>query len=308
MLHPPSLEPGDSVRVVSPAGPVTPELLQPGLDRLQSWGLEPVLDDALYDRHPPGYLAGDDETRIEALQRALDRPDLAAVVFSRGGYGTMRLLEALDLEGLRRHPKWLVGFSDLTALHLYVAGSENIATLHGPVVKSLRLHEEDSASSEALRRALFGERTSDFTLEGLDTVRAGTARGPLLGGNLTLLVQMLSTPFCPDLGGTILVVEEVGEEDYRLDRLWTALRLSETTNGLAGIVLGEFRDGAGAYLDDAAIDSLVRRLAEAFDCPVAAGLPVGHGARNVALPMGPTAELEAGAGRLQLQCDAAQPA
>jgi muramoyltetrapeptide carboxypeptidase len=295
------------VTIVSPAGPVTPELLEPGLELLEDWELDVVLDDDLYERHPPGYLAGDDPTRLDALQRALDHPDHGAVVFSRGGYGTMRLLEGLEFQGLRRHPKWLVGFSDLTALHLYVAGVEGMATLHAPVVKSLRLHDDGDASQRALRAALFGERADERVVEGLETIRRGTARGPLLGGNLTLLVNMLSTPFCPDLEGTILIVEDVGEEDYRLDRLWTALRLSERTDGLAGLVLGNFDDCGGTYLDDDEMPDFVRRLALEFDCPVAAGLPIGHGAENIALPMGRIARLEADEERLVFESQTSPP-
>jgi muramoyltetrapeptide carboxypeptidase len=305
MIHPPALEPGDAVRVVSPAGPVTPELLEPGLQTLRRWGLEVRVDDAVYDRSDdPGYLAGSDRQRLEAVQRAFDEPETRAVIFSRGGYGTMRLLPHLDFDSIRREPKLLVGFSDLTALHLYAAGHHGLATLHGPVVKSLRLHEREDVSMTALRDALFGRRGGGVEIDGLQTVKGGRVRGPLLGGNLTVLVHMLASELCPPLDGAILVLEDIGEEDYRLDRMMTALQLSDDASRPAGIVLGEFLDCDGAYIDPSEVRGFVEELAAEFDCPVASGAPVGHGADNVAWPVGVQAELDAGRGTLRTLNDA----
>jgi muramoyltetrapeptide carboxypeptidase len=301
MIHPPALEPGDAVRIVSPAGPVTPELLNPGLQALRRWGLDVRVDNAVYDRSDdPGYLAGSDRQRLEAVQHAFDETETRAVVFSRGGYGTMRLLPHVDFATIRREPKWLVGFSDLTALHLYAAGHHGLVTLHGPVVKSLRLHERGDRSMTALRDALFGRRGGGFEIDGLQTVRGGRARGPLLGGNLTVLVHMLASERCPPLDGAILVLEDVGEEDYRLDRMMTALRLSYDAAHPAGIVLGEFLECDGAYVDPEGVRGFVEELSAEFDCPVVSGAPVGHGADNVAWPVGVQAELDAGRGTLSV--------
>lgn len=307
MDHPSPLTPGSRVEVVSPAGPVTPELLEPGLNLLRDWQLDVRVGDAVYERHRPGYLAGDDEQRLRAVQHALTDPEVEAVVFSRGGYGTMRLLERLDLEAMDR-PKLLVGFSDLTALHLYAAGCRGLSTLHAPVVKSLRLHEPGDRTLDGLRAALFGRRADGFRVGGLETVREGRAEGPVLGGNLTVLVHLLSSRFCPDLDGAVVLLEDVGEEDYRLDRMMTALRLSENVSRPAGIVLGDFTDGGGAYVDEADIDALMAGLAAEFDCPVVAGFPVGHGADNLAVPMGVTATLDAGGGQLDFHTDTARKA
>jgi len=308
MIHPPPLSPGDRAAVVSPAGPVTPDLLEPGLDRLESWGLDVQLDERVYDRDAErAYLAGPDPSRRRALQRALDAPDLGAVLFSRGGYGTMRILPDLDFEAFRDSPKLLVGFSDLTALHLHVAGRLGVATLHAPVLKSLRLHDPGDRSSRALREALFGRRREPVAWTGLESIRGGTARGPLLGGNLTLLTHMVGSTHAPDLEGSILLVEETREEDYRLDRKLTGLRIAGEHQRPAALVLGDFVECGGAYCNDEEAGRLAARVAAEFDCPVVGGAPVGHDSPNVAAPMGVDVELDADEGRLEFVSDAARP-
>ncbi len=311
LIHPPALRPGDKVAILSPSGPVTPTLLDEGLRTLASWGLEPWLHESTYDRgEKAGYLAGGDAVRLAALHDAFERPDVSAIICSRGGYGAMRLLDELDLGALREHPKLLVGFSDITALHLYVAGVAGIATLHGPVIKSFGLHADDPHTSlEQLRAALFGERIARDgaaapAVDGLRTVRPGRARGPVLGGNLSIVASMLASPHCPELNGAILVLEDVGEEDYRLDRLFTTLRLSEKAHSPAGIVLGDFTGCGGVYVNDEAIDGFVADLAAEFGCPVVADFPCGHGSRNVAVPMGVEATLDADGGTLTFDGDA----
>lgn len=306
LLRPRALSPGDRVRVISPAGPVTPELLEEGLDTLESWGLSVELDDRVYARcERADYLAGDDAARLTAVEDALADPEIKAVVFSRGGYGTMRLLEHLDADTLRANPKLWVGFSDITALHLYAVHKAGLVTLHGPVVKSFRLHRDDAHDSlEKLRAALFGERGDRLRIDGLETVSKGRARGPLLGGNLSLVDAMIGSPFCPDLNGAILLLEEVGEEDYRLDRLFTSLRLSDRAARPAGIVLGDFTECAGAHIGAEGIDDLVAELTAEFGCPVATDFPAGHGSRNVPVPMGVEATLDATEGTLILDTDA----
>ena len=305
MRTPPPLHDGATVAVVSPAGPVVPDILQPGLLTLRHWGLQLQVDDDVYDDHPTrGYLAGPDEQRTDAVQRALDDPDVDALVFSRGGYGTMRILPELDFEGFRRQPKLLVGFSDLTALHLHVAGNLGIPTLHAPVVKSLRMHRQGEPSFEALRDALFGRRDPPFGVDGLTGIHGNRATGPLLGGNLTLLVHSLASAYTPDLSEAILLLEDVGEEDYRLDRMFTALRLAEPARRPAGLVLGEFSECAGAYVDQEAIAGFVAELAAELEIPAVTGFPVGHEERNLAVPMGTPVTIDADAGSVEFHADA----
>lgn len=313
MIHPPSLRPGDTVAIISPAGPVTPELLAHGVDTLESWDLRVRVHPSTYARRQPaGYLAGEDAQRLKALHEVFRDPGVAAVLCSRGGYGAMRLLPGLMdpafTQSFRAHPKLCVGFSDITALHLYFAGILGVATLHGPVLKSFGLHAEDSFGSLShLRAALFGARDACHRLrfDGLRCVRPGKARAPVFGGNLSLLASLVGSPFCPDLNDTIIFLEDIGEEDYRLDRLFTTLRLAQKSARPAGIILGDFSGCAGAYVQDANIDAFVAQLAAEFGCPVLADFPTGHGGRNVCVPMGCVARLDAEAGTLIFETDAA---
>lgn len=293
LLQPQPLAPGAQVRVLSPSGPVTPELLAPGLEVLRSWGLDVSVDERTYGRDR--YLAGADELRAAALNEALRDPAVDAVVFSRGGYGAMRILDAVDWEALAAHPIPLVGFSDITALHLAALQRASVATLHGPVVKSFGLQAQDV---DALRASLFGEaRQTRFDVRELSP---GVARGRLVGGNLSLVASMLASDCAGALAGAVLVLEDVTEEDYRLDRLFTALRLSPASRNLAAIVLGEFVGCAGAHVCEeemeAFTDSLGAELGAALDIPVVAGFPCGHGSRNVPFAHGARAEVDAGAG------------
>jgi muramoyltetrapeptide carboxypeptidase len=215
----------------------------------------------------------------------------------------MRILPRLDYSRFVSRPKILAGFSDLTALHLYIAGVLDVATLHAPVIKSVGLHQPGGSTLASLREALFGERVAPFDVTGLESVQPGRATGRVLGGNLTILTHLLDSHFCPDLNGTLLLIEEVGEEDYRLDRMMTALRLSAKAGSPAGILLGDFTDCGGAYLEDDEIDAFVQTLASEFDCPIVADFPSGHGDRNIAVPIGVRATLDATEGRLTFDED-----
>ncbi|WP_158542513.1 S66 peptidase family protein [Lujinxingia litoralis] len=302
LIHPAPLQRGDQVHVVSPAGPVIPELLEEGIATLQAWGLDVVVDPSVYARRPPAdYLAGDDEARARAFLNAWRAPQCRAIFCSRGGYGSQRILPRIAQLDVRAQPRHLVGFSDITALHLHLAGNLRLQTWHGPVLKSFALHrDEPQGSLEHLRALLFGERPAPWSLEGMRTVHPGVARGPLLGGNLCVLVHQLSSPYCPPLDGAVLVVEDVGEVDYRVDRMLTALRMSTRGQKIAGLVLGDFADAAGVYVADSQVDDYLAALASEFECPVVVGAPVGHRSPNLALPFGAPAELNATEGRLTI--------
>lgn len=299
MLTPKPLVEGDQVAILSPSGPVLPEHLELGIKTLERWGLKPTVLPHAFARHPRGYLAGSDTQRLEALKAALTDPSYRAVIFSRGGYGMMRLLPQLDPRWLRDDPKPLVGFSDITALHLWAAACAGVTTLHGPVIKSFALHASEDASQtlERLRGALFG-LPYDATIKQLTCITPGKARGRLLGGNLSLIASMLGSPYCPDLEGALLFLEDVGEPDYRLDRLLMSVRLHLGTRKLAGLLLGDFTDCAGVYVEQPQLDEFLAELAREFGVPAIQGLPVGHARQNVPLPFGVEAHLDATAGRL----------
>lgn len=294
LRRPAALRPGDQLRVLSPSGPVWPQHVEAGVAMMRAWGFCVEVDPDAFARTAHGYLAGEDAARLDALWRAWCDPQVAAIVCSRGGYGAMRLLDGLvaRLERTppeRATPPLLVGFSDITALHLLLAGRFGVCTLHGPVAKSLPNQPE---AAEALRSALLGHRD---TIElALRPHRAGAVTGPLYPVNLSLLCALLGSPHCPDLTGAILVIEDVGEPDYRLDRMITSLRLAATTRDLGGIIVGEFESCGGVYIAQPEIEGFVAdTIAATFpDLPVALGAPVGHARANLPLPVGAPATLQ----------------
>ena len=282
------MRPGDRVAIVAPAGPFEREAFESGLAALQPrYRVE--FQAGLFQRYR--YLAGDDSRRLDELRGALRDPQIKAVFCARGGYGAMRLLP--HLEALRS-PKPLVGFSDITALHLWLQ-QQGVVSLHGPVVTQL------GRQSEALRQRLFALLESSAPaspLSGTDTYVRGKVEGPLIGGNLSVLSRLLATPYLPPLEGAVLLLEDVGERPYRLDRMWTHLALAGVFRNVRGIVLGSF---SGCDEPDADYTSaeVLRGLAEQTGLPCAAGFPIGHGELNEAVPLGVQVRLDADARRLE---------
>lgn len=276
------LAPGARVAVVAPSGPFDRESFEKGL-ALIAGRYTPVFTERIFDQRR--YLAGDDAARLAELQAALDAPGLRAIFAARGGYGAMRLLRGLHLEG--RAPRALVGFSDFTALHA-AAQAAGWRSLHAPVLT--QLGKQPPVVVEELFAFLEGRAVSPY--QGGDCLVRGVAEGPLLGGNLSLVTRLLGTPHLPSLRGAVLFLEDLGERPYRLDRMWTHLRLAGALDGVAGIALGEFTtcDEPGADFGSAEV---LRSLAEETGLPCAAGFAVGHGEVNHPLPLGARVRLDA---------------
>ena len=271
---------------MSPSGPVLPEHIEFGLETLAAWGLEVDVIDA-YARHH-GYLAGQDSERLSSLHRAFSG-EYEAVFCTRGGYGATRIVSDLAPESA----PWLIGFSDITALHLKLW--QTMPCVHGPVLKSFKSQPEGTKS---LRRLLFdGPENRHFECVG---VSAGIAEGPVLAGNLSVLVACMGAPWFPSLKGHVLLVEDVGEVDYRLDRLFTSLRLSEAANGLAGLILGGFNGCEGVYVDETGIPDFLHRLAKEFGIPAVSGFPSGHLERNEPVRLGSTVRIDGNTGAVEL--------
>jgi muramoyltetrapeptide carboxypeptidase len=297
---PPAVRPGDLVAIIAPSGPFDRESFETGLTTLeQRYRLQ--YDARLFERYR--YLAGEDSRRLGELLNALQDPEVKAVFCARGGYGTMRLLPQLAAAlkpvgagldtALGSSLKPVVGFSDITALHLWLQ-SRGMASIHGPVVTQL------GRQTEATRGRLFAllESTSAAPpLTGTDTYVGGSVEGPLVGGNLSVLSRLLGTPFLPRLEGAVLLLEDLGERPYRLDRMWTHLALAAVFRKVRGIVLGSFSGCEEREADYTSTDVL-RALAEETGLPCAAGFPIGHGDINEAVPLGVRVRLDANAKRL----------
>jgi muramoyltetrapeptide carboxypeptidase len=239
------------------------------------------------------YLAGSDARRLAELHAALADPGLRAVFCARGGYGATRLLTRLSTRVPEGGPKPLVGFSDITALHLWLQAHGRIS-IHGPVLTQLpRL---TSTTCTRLFDLLESARPAPPLL-GSATYVAGTAEGPLLGGNLSVFTRLLGTPFMPPLDGAVLLLEDQGERPYRLDRMWTHLQLAGVFARVRGIALGSFTgcEEPGASYTSAEV---LRELAASTGLPCAAGFPVGHGEVNEPVPLGVRVRLEADTARL----------
>lgn len=284
---PPALRAGDTVAVVAPSGPFDRQSFDQGLAVLVS-RYQARFEEGLFGAER--YLAGSDARRLAELQRALDDAEVKAVFAARGGYGAMRLLPHLRWPAT---PKLLVGFSDITALHA-AAQLAGWKTLHAPVLTQL------GKQPPAVQQRLFSLLESAQPRESLTGGRclvAGTVAGPLVGGNLSVLTRLLGTPYLPPLDGAVLLLEDVGERPYRLDRMWTHLALAGAFTRVKGIVLGDFTGCEEQGADYGSADVL-RSLAEATGLPCAAGFKVGHGAVNEAIPFGTQVRLDATAGRL----------
>lgn len=299
---PAPLRQGDRVALVAPCGVVDVDRLEAGTSALRSWGLEPVEMPHVRARH--GHTAGTDDQRVADLQAALDDSSYRAIWTVRGGYGLTRIVERLDLAPLRRDPRWVVGFSDVTALLHAVWHRAGVVSCHGQFAGRIHLvqrHPDAAGHLWALLSGQVGAAPLPI-LEGAPHPRSivgGSATGPLVGGNLALVCAGVGTPNQLATAGTVLFLEDVNESPYRLDRMLTQLRAAGLLDEVAGIVLGAFVGcDPGPGVPSATVEEVVAdRLAD-LGVPVLAGLPLGHQDRHLALPHGATVCLDAEAGTL----------
>jgi muramoyltetrapeptide carboxypeptidase len=292
------LRPGDRVAVVAPSGPVVPERLDRGLAVLESWGLSVTVGEHTRGVHERfGYLASDDATRADDLMRAWCDPDVQAVFCARGGYGVQRMVDLLDWESIAAAgPKVLVGFSDVTALHQAFATRLGLSTVHGPVVTSLGSGDDESRAH--LRSLLFDPVPGvPLTPSPVETLVGGRAEGVLVGGNVAMLASEVGSRNSLRAASSIAVLEEIGEEAYRLDRKLTQLLRTGWFDDVLGVVLGTFTDCGPT----GSVRDLVRDRLAPLGVPILWGAPIGHDERNLAFPYGVPAVLDADAGTLVLR-------
>ena len=287
LVRPEPLRPGARVAVVATSGQVPESRLAVGLDVLRSWDLDVQVAGHVLDAGHP-YLAASDEHRVRDFTAAWLDDSVAAVVCARGGYGAQRIVDLLDWDRLARaRSKLLVGFSDITALLQAFAARLGLATVHGPVVTSLGSGDEESR--EHLRRTLFEPaRSLVLTPEPLVVLVPGTAEGVLVGGNLAVLASGAGTSRVMPAAGSIAVLEDIGEEPYKLDRVLTQLLRSGWFDGVRAVVVGQLTD-CGPEETVRAV--LVDRLG-GLGVPLVMGAPFGHEDRNLALPLGVPARLD----------------
>ena len=306
---PPKLVAGSRVALIAPAGPL---LERDDLSRAEALcrelGWAPRLG-AHAGRHH-GYFAGTDDERLADLNAALADPEVDAVWCIRGGFGVTRYLDRVDFDAFARSPKPVIGFSDVTALLLALHARTGAVTFHGPMARQAmgpfnRDHFERVLSRTApagrLGRLPQPEGVLVAQQNRIVTLTGGTAEGPLVGGNLTLIQALVGTPWLPSLDGTILFIEDVGEEIYRIDRMLAHLRLAGLLSGVAGVMVGRFTEMQRRGADGAmGFDEVLATHLGPLGVPVAYGFPVGHVDEQWTLPIGVAARLDASSGDVEI--------
>lgn len=295
LIRPPYLQQGDTIAIVSPAGNLNNKVaeIEQSVKLLNSWNLNVVLGKNIYNQN--NLFAGTDEERTADFQKALDNPNIKAIWCARGGYGTVRILDKLDYTAFKKHPKWVIGYSDITALHnqIHNIGFE---TTHAIMGISLGINSEyNEKNAASFKDAIFGNHLK-YSIEGCNNNRPGTATGQLVGGNLTLLHTMLGSKTSIDTTDKILFIEEVGEQAYHIDRMLQSLKRAGYFENCKGIVIGSISKMRGNILEDwgKPIEQLILDVVKEYDFPVLFNFPAGHEADNRALILGRTVGLTVG--------------
>ncbi len=289
-VRPPRLKPGDTIGIVAPAGPFDPEKFMKGKTVLESMGFRTFFDEGIFQKH--GFLAGTDIQRADQVNRVFADPSVQAIACARGGYGSMRILSFLDFETIQKHPKIFLGFSDISALLSVLYDQCGLVTFHGPVVTTLANATEKTLT--ALETALTSDVPLELIPEDGTVIKPGVCSGILTGGNLTTLCHLVGTSYAPNFKGKILLLEDVGEMPYRIDRMLTQMKLAGCFNGIAGLILGAFKECG--HLNE--IVEIFNNIFEDADIPILAGFDMGHGKHNLTIPMGLGATLDTDKKRL----------
>jgi muramoyltetrapeptide carboxypeptidase len=299
-LLPKVLKPGDTVGLITPSSYVSdPDELAFAKKFCEFFGLKWKMGKNVGQRY--GYLAGTARQRVEDLNAMFADPSIAGIFCIRGGYGSAQMLEGIDYEAIRRNPKVFLGYSDITALHTAIRQKTGVVTFHGPV----SLSHLTEWSQQHLRAAIFEtkpigavtnppEANSLRAGHSMRTVRGGTARGVMTGGNLTLLTTTMGTPYEVETAGKILLLEDIGEDIYRIDRMFTQMKLAGKLKAAAGILVGECKDCPPPGHDSAySLGEVIDYLLGDLGIPVLYGLSFGHTIDQVTLPLGAMATLDA---------------
>lgn len=298
MIIPPYLKQGDTVALVAPAKKINSEFIQKATDILQKWGLTVWIGKHAQNEH--FWFAGTDAERTQDMQEALDNPDIKAIIALRGGYGTGRIIPHLDFTLFQKHPKWIVGFSDITLLHAKISQFD-IASLHG-TMPILFDEENDANSLNTLKNALFGTLNA-YTVPSHPKNRLGTAKGILAGGNLALLNVAIGTNYDLDTRNKILFLEDIDEYAYNLDRMMIHLKHSGKLDKLAGLVVGymtDIKESEEKFFGKEAYQIIQEAVAE-YEYPVCYGFPAGHERNNFALYLNRKAILEVDSHEVKLK-------
>jgi muramoyltetrapeptide carboxypeptidase len=292
-LVPSRLVSGDTIGIVAPASPFEREKFDRGLAAIQSMGYRLAVPRDLFIKN--GYLAGSDNHRASSVNRFFADKTVKAIICAKGGFGSLKILSLLDYEAVRQNPKIFVGFSDISALLATLYTKCGLITFHGPMLTTLA--DSDRKTKDTMISVLSSDHPLEITPRKGITIKPGCATGPVLAGNLTTLCHLIGTLYAPSLHGHILLLEERGEPPYRLDRMLTHMKLAGCFKGLAGLALGSFED-CGSYKG---IYRIIENIFNLESIPILGGLDVGHGRRNLMVPIGIEATLDADRQELTFQ-------
>ena len=292
LIQPPYLKAGDTVAIVAPSGILKSREgeVQQAVALLKSWGLHAVVGKHVFSK--ADHFAGTDDERCADLQNAMDDPKISAIWCARGGYGTVRLLDKLNYTEFKKNPKWIIGYSDITALHNQVH-NEGFQSLHALMCVSLTKDLNDIKETVAtFKSAIFG-KPENYTLKGSRYNKVGETSGELVGGNLTMLHTMLGSETSIDTSGKILFIEEIGEYKYHIDRMLQSLKRAGYFDNLKGLVVGDMtKMRKNTTLWGTSVEQLILDALEDYDFPIAFNMPAGHEKDNRALVLGRTIDLK----------------
>ena len=291
LITPPYLKKGDTIAIVAPAGILTnrKEVIDKAKTLAESWGLHVVYGKHLFDT--AGHFSATDKKRAEDFQKALDNPNIKAIWAGRGGYGTVRILDRLDFTKFKMTPKWVIGYSDITALHshIHTLGFETIHAMMGTSLGEDPIEIIQTVSS--FKKTLFGEKLS-YSLVSVKENRIGKGKGQIIGGNLALLASMLGSDSEMDVAGKILFIEEIGEYKYSIDRMLQSLKRAGFFEKCDGLIVGDISNiKKNSTKWGSSIEQLIYDVVAEYDFPILYRFPAGHEPDNRSLILGRTIEM-----------------
>ena len=292
MITPPFLRPGDTIGITAPAGWLSEAEILKGVELFQSWDLKVIYGKHLFGKK--NSFAGTDEERAGDFQQMLDNKEVRAIICARGGYGSVRMIGQLNFSTFIKHPKWIVGFSDITVIHSCLQQCIQTESIHGIMPRIKGNRDPDLVSFDSLRSVLFGETTS-YTIPGFSRNKTGSASGILTGGNLSVLFSIAGSRYEPETDGRILFIEDVDEYLYHIDRMIMNLRIRNKLKDLNGLIIGGMNQmkisSSGFRLP---VHKIILDAVAEYDFPVMFGFPAGHGTPNLSLILGRETEMIVG--------------
>lgn len=290
MIQPPYLKKGNTIGITCPAGFMDAARAQTCIETLQQWGFEVMVGKTLGSAST-NYFSGTDEERRDELQAMLDDQDIHAILFGRGGYGMSRIIDGLDFKQFKKHPKWLIGFSDITVMHCHLATRLKTASIHAPMAAAFNDGGSMNEYVQSLKKMMLGKK-NNYTCPANPLNRTGKASGELTGGNLTLFANMIGTASEPYTNNKVLFLEDIGEYIYSSDRLMMQLKRAGKLDKLAGLIIGGFTDMKDTERPfGKTIYESIHELVKDYNYPVCFGFPVSHEKENYALKVGGNYEL-----------------